>query len=101
MALRLDEAGLRVHGVITFPLRASVRWRGRVTEMPWGPEDSRLATGRNFLDVLGESGTARYFFVDASARPRLASQDISNMTVDAFVLFREGTPMENLCPGGR
>ncbi|MBS1875994.1 MAG: hypothetical protein JSU00_22470 [Acidobacteria bacterium] len=101
MALRLAEAGLRVHGVITFPLKASVRWRGRVTEMPWGPEDSRLTSGRNFLDVLGDSGTARYFFVDASVRPRLASQDISNMTVDAFVLFREGTPMENLCPGGR
>jgi hypothetical protein len=97
VALRLQEAGLRVYSVLTFPLKARVNWRGRTTDMPWEPVDNSLATGRTFDRILAESPGLSYFHVPAADRPKLASQDMSNAAVDAFVLFRRGTPLDSEC----
>lgn len=98
MAGRLAASGFREYSLVEFPLAGTSSWRGRMTELPWGPGDSRLESGETLDHVLASTPKARYLHIDRSIqRVRLASKDISNDEVDGYLLFPLGTPMKDMC----
>jgi hypothetical protein len=98
MALRLEQAGIKAFSVITFPLSGRSLWRGQNLDFPWTAADGHLASGETLDQVLAAVPGTQFLYIDTkSQRARLPSQDISNMVVDAFVLFRSGGPMKNYC----
>ena len=98
MALRLQQSGIRAFSVITFPLAARSFWRGQDSELPWTAMDGNLASGETLDQVLAAVPGTRLLYIDTQRQHvRLPSQDITNMAVDAFLLFRSGAPMTNQC----
>ena len=49
-----------------------------------------MASGESLAQVLAVVPETQFLYIDTS-------QDISGMAVDAFLLFRSGTPMRNQC----
>ncbi len=52
VALRLEEAGVKVFSAVTFPLAGRWRWRGHEEEMLWAANDGSLADGETLDRVL-------------------------------------------------
>lgn len=99
MALRLEQSGIRIFCLVTFPLAGRSSWRGYQSELLWKPNDGRLASGETFDEVLATVPQARFIYVDTKRQHvRLPSTDVSNFAVDAFLLFPSATPMTNHCP---
>ena len=98
MALRLQQSGIRAFSIVTFPLAGRSFWRGQSNELPWTAADGHLASGETFDQVVSAVPGTRFLYIDTKRqRARLPADDISNMAVDAFLLFRSGTPMKNRC----
>ena len=98
MALRLQRSGIRVYSMATFPLGGSSFWRGSHSDLLWQPADGHLASGESLDKVLTAAPQAKFFYVDkAREHVRLPSQDVSNYTVDAFLLFHSATAMKDEC----
>jgi hypothetical protein len=98
MALRLEESGIRIFCLVTFPLAGRSFWRGNENELPFTAQDGHLASGETLDKVLATVPQARFIYVDTKReRVRLPSQDVSNFAVDAFLLFPSATPMKNHC----
>ena len=98
MALRLQEAGLRVFSLVAFPLSGRWRWRGYEGEMLWTAREGSLAGGETLDRVLATAPEATLFYVDRSQqRIRLPSQDVNGFAVDAFLLLVNATALENRC----
>jgi hypothetical protein len=99
VALRLQNAGLKVYAVITTPLEGRFWWRGQSGDFLGGPSDGELSTGETMDKVLAAAPAARYFRIDPlTERKAVPSSDVSKMKPDFFVLFRKSTPMTNSCP---
>jgi hypothetical protein len=98
MALRLEQSGIKAFSVVTFPLAGRSFWRGQESELPWTAIDGHLASGETLDQVISAVPGTRFLYIDTKRqRVRLPSQDISNMAVDAFLLFRSGAPMKDHC----
>jgi hypothetical protein len=98
LALRLQEAGVRVFSLVTFPLSGRSRWRGHEDELLWTARDGSLADGRTLDRVLLAIPEATLLYVDPRRqRIRLPSRDITAFVVDAFLLLVSATAMENHC----
>lgn len=98
MALRLQQSGIKAFSVVTFPLAGHSFWRGQSSELPWTAIDGHLASGETFDQVLSAIPGTRFLYIDTKRqRARLPADDISNMQVDAFLLYRSGTPMRDHC----
>jgi hypothetical protein len=98
LALRLEESGVRIFCLVTFPLAGRTSWRGDQNELPWTANDGRLASGETLDKLLATVPQARFIYIDTKReRVRLPSQDVSNFAVDAFLLFPSATPMKNHC----
>lgn len=98
MALRLEQAGIKVFSVVTFPLSGRTRWRGRESDLLWTASDGSLAGGETLDRVLAAVPEATLFYVDPSReRIRLPSQDASKFAVNAFLPIARATPMEDRC----
>jgi hypothetical protein len=98
MALRLDRFGIKTFNVITFPLAGRSSWRGQESDLPWMAGDGHLASGETLDRVLAAAPEARFLYIDPKREsPRLPSDDISRMAVDAFVLFPYATPLKDDC----
>jgi hypothetical protein len=98
MALRLEQSGIKVFSLVTFPLAGRSFWRGKQSELPWTANDGRLASGETLDQVLLTVPQARFLYVDTKReRVRLPSQDVSNFAVDAVLLFPSATQMKNHC----
>ncbi len=98
VAHRLEQAGIKIYTLITFPLSGRSFWRGDKSELPWMASDGRLASGETLDKVLAAVPEAQYLFVDAKReRARVPSQDVSNYGADSYVLFRSATEMTNYC----
>jgi hypothetical protein len=98
MALRLEESGVKAFSVVTFPLEGRSYWRGSGSDLPWTAQDGHLETGEVLGGVLAGEPDASFLYIDTKQhRVRLPSQDISRMAVDAFLLFRVGSPMAEGC----
>ena len=92
LALRLEQAGVKVFSLVTFPLSGRSRWRGREWELPWTAGDASLENG-------GPLPQAAFLYVDPKRQPvKLPSQDVTRFNVDAFLLFPVATAMEDRCP---
>lgn len=97
-ALRLEQAGIRVFSVVTFPLAGRSSWRGDQSELFWTPKDGHLASGETLDLLLLTVPQARFLYIDRKRqRVRLPSQDVSNFAVDGFVLFPSATPLKDQC----
>ncbi len=100
VALRLQQAGLRVYSVVTFPLAGRYSWRGQESDMLWTASDGHLESGETLDRLLAAIPDAKYVYIDTKRqRATLPSDDISRYAVDAFLLFPRATPMTNRCPG--
>jgi len=98
MALRLEQSGIKAFSVVMFPPTGRSFWRGQESELPWTALDGHLASGETLDHVLSAVPGTQFLYVDTNReRARLPSQDISNMAVDAFLLFRSGAPMREHC----
>jgi hypothetical protein len=98
LALRLEEAGVRVFSLVTVPLSGRWRWRGREGEMFWTARDGSLAGGETLDRVLATVPESTLLYVDPRRqRISLPSQDLNRFVVDAFLLFASATPMEDHC----
>lgn len=98
VALRLERSGIKIFSVITFPLTGRSFWRGRVSDLPWTASDGRLESGETLDKVLAAAPETNFLYIDTKRqRALLPSEDISHYAVDAFLLFRSGTPMTNHC----
>jgi len=98
MALRLEQSGINAFSVVTFPLAGRSFWRGQKSELLWTAIDGHLASGETLDQLLSAAPGTRFLYIDTKRqRARLPSQDVSNMAVDAFLLFSAGTPMRNRC----
>ena len=98
MGLRLQQAGVKAFAAVTFPLSGTSFWRGIRTDLPWTAADGRLESGELLSSVLAGAPDGDVVYIDATRhRPRLPSEDVSRMVVDAFVLFQSGSPMQERC----
>src|SRR5262249_4388995 len=98
MALRLDRSGVKTFNVISFPLAGRSRWRGQEGDLLWTAEDGHLASGETLDRVLAAAPAARFLYIDTKHEsPRLPSDDVSKMAVDAFLLFSSASAMKNYC----
>ena len=99
MALRLQQAGVRIFCIETLPLDGSTFWRGRAMPVYYTAKEGHLASGETFEQLLAGSPQARFVHVDPQReRAHLPTQDANKFVVDAWVLFPSGTPMTNHCP---
>jgi hypothetical protein len=98
VALRLERSGVTQFSIVTFPLAGASWWRGQHSDLPWTPDDGRLASGESMQSLLDAVPMARFLYVDTTrTHVRLPSQDISNYVVDGFLLFPTARPMRNHC----
>jgi hypothetical protein len=98
MALRLEQAGVQVFSLVTFPLSGRWRWRGHEGEMLWNPAEGRLSTGEGLDQVLAAWPDAMLFYIDRKRqRITLPSRDVTGFRVDAFLLLVKATAMDNYC----
>ncbi len=98
MALRLRQSGIKVFSVATLPLSGTYFWRGRGGSLLWTATDARLASGETMAHVLSTAPEAPFIYVDPRREQGgLPTYDYSHMEVDAFLLFRSGSPMKNYC----
>lgn len=98
LALRLQQAGLRVFSLVTFPLAGRSRWRGHEGELPWTARDGSLENRETVDRVLAAVPGPTLLYVDPRRqRIRLPSQDVTAFLVDAFLLLPSATAMEDGC----
>lgn len=98
VALRLQNARLKVYTVITMPLGGRFWWRGQAANFMGSAADAELSTGETMDKVMAAAPEARYFRVDPQTeRKAVPSDDVSRMKPDFFVLFAKATPMPNSC----
>jgi len=98
MAARLEQSGIRIFCLVTFPLAGNSFWRGVHSELLWKPVDGHLASGETFDKLIATIPQAKFIYVDTKRqRVHLPSQDVSNYSVDAFLLFPSAAPMKNDC----
>ena len=98
MALRLQESGVKVFSVATFPLSGRFSWRGEEGEMIWTAEDGSMANGETMDKFLARVQRPPLLYVDPrQERVMLPSQDVTRSGPDAFLLITTGTAMENRC----
>lgn len=98
MALRLQKAGIRAVSMVTFPLEARAFWRTKRYELPWTARDGNLAGGETLEEAFRMRTGTRFLYVDRKRHAvQLASQDLTRMEVDGYLLFPSGTPMEDRC----
>jgi hypothetical protein len=98
MALRLQEAGIKVFALATFPLSGRYAWRGRESETMWSAEDGSLPNGQTLDKFLTEVHQPPLLYFDATReRVKIPSDDINRSLPDAFLLITASTPMENRC----
>jgi hypothetical protein len=100
VALRLEQAGLRVFSLVTFPLSGRYYWRGRGSETLWTAKDGALANGESLDRLLASAHEPKLLYIDRKReRVKLPSEDLSGFSVDAYLLIASATPMENYCAG--
>jgi hypothetical protein len=98
MALRLQESGIKVFSVATFPLSGRFSWRGQQGEMMWTAQDGSMANGETMDKFLAKVQHPPLLYVDPKQeRVMLPSQDVTRSGPDAFLLITTGTAMENRC----
>ena len=98
VALRLEQAGLRVFSLVVFPLSGSYYWRGRGSQMLWTASDGALANGESLDRLLAAAHEPKLLYIDRKReRVKLPSEDVSRFAVDAYLLIASATPMENYC----
>lgn len=98
LALRLEQVGLRVFSLVSFPLSGRAQWRGQKSEMPWTAKDGSLGNQETLDKVLEGVAAGSLLYVDPKRQPvKLPSQDVTAFLVDAFLLLPAATPMENRC----
>jgi hypothetical protein len=98
MAARVEQSGVKVFSVVTFPLAGQSFWRGGRSDLLWEPKDGHLASGETLDKVLAAAPRAKFVYVDRSREHvRIPSQDISNYKVDGFVLFPSGEALKDEC----
>jgi hypothetical protein len=98
MAARVEQSGVKVFSVVTFPLTGQSFWRGSRSDLLWGPKDGHLASGETLDKVLADAPRAKFIYLDRSREHvRIPSQDISNYKVDGFVLFPSGEALKDEC----
>jgi hypothetical protein len=98
MALRLQESGVKVFSVATFPLSGRFSWRGQQGEMMWTAQDGSMANGETMDKFLAKFQHPALLYVDPKQeRVILPSQDVTRSGPDAFLLITTGTAMENRC----
>jgi hypothetical protein len=98
MALRLQESGIKVFSVATFPLSGRFFWRGQQGEMMWTAQDGSMANGETMDRFLAKVQHPALLYVDPTQeRVMLPSQDVTRSGPDAFLLITTGTAMENRC----
>jgi hypothetical protein len=99
VALRLDQAGVKVYSLVTSPLAGSVHWRTGDFELPYTAKDGSIESRETLDHVLASLPPRTLLYVDPRQnRIKLPSQDLTAMSVDGFLLFPFATPMENRCP---
>jgi hypothetical protein len=98
MALRLQDAGIKGFSLLTFPLSGSTSWRGRDLEIVWTARDGHLDGGETLDRVLAAAPEATFFYVDRQRQHiMMPTEDANNSVVDAVLLWRKATPMEDHC----
>jgi hypothetical protein len=98
MAARLERSGLRVFTLVTFPLGGETFWRGRASQLLWGPNDGHLSSGERLDTVISSAPSMKLFYIDAlREHVRLPSEDASNYGSNAFLLFVLGHAMAEEC----
>ncbi|HUA64137.1 MAG TPA: hypothetical protein VML19_35670 [Verrucomicrobiae bacterium] len=98
MALRLQESGVKVFSLATFPLTGRYAWRGMEAETIWSAADGSLANGETLDKLLAKAHEPALLYFDAKQeRVKIPSDDINRSQPDAFLLIRVATPMENRC----
>jgi hypothetical protein len=98
MAMRLEQAGVKLFSVMMFPLAGKSSWRGDVWDFPWQPSDGHLSSGETLDKVLASVPQARFIYIVVNReRVRMPTTDVSHLGVDAFLLFPSGTPLIDHC----
>jgi hypothetical protein len=99
MAARLEQSGLKVFSVVTFPLAGQYFWRGSRSDILWAAKDGHLSNGETLDKVVAATPDAKFFYVDRSRQPlhSFPSTDISNFKVDEFVFFPSGEALKDEC----
>jgi len=98
MALRLQDAGVKVFSLVAYPLSGSTSWRGRHWDILWTANEGHLDSEETLDRVLAAAPEATFFYVDRQKQPiRMPNEDANNFVVDAFLLFTKATPMEDHC----
>ena len=98
MALRLEQAGIRIFTAMTLPLTGRTFWRGQSSEVYWTASDAHLASGETLVKVLASAPAGSRLFIDPKREHvRLPADDMMKMEVDGILLFPTGVPMRNRC----
>jgi hypothetical protein len=98
VALRLQNAGVKVFSMVTYPLSGSTSWRGRRLPIFWTPSEGHLDGGETLDRLLAAAPEATFFYVDRQRQHiKMPNEDADNFVVDAFLLWRKATPMEDHC----
>src|SRR5574340_1053126 len=97
LALRLEQAGVKVYSLLMFPLAGSTRWRGRGLDLPYTASGSSVR-GQTLDHVLAAAPGAALLYADPKqVRVKLASQDASAFLVDGLLMLANAAPMEDRC----
>jgi hypothetical protein len=100
MALRLEQAGLKVFSLMTFPLTGRWAWRGRSQGMLWTPDEGRLESGETLDKVMLAAGAGSLVYIDRTKQKvTLPSTDLTNYRTEAVLLFSGATPLPDRCSG--
>lgn len=98
MALRLEQAGLKVFSLMTFPLTGRWAWRGRSQDMQWTPDEGRLESGETLDKVMRAAGDASLIYIDRTKqKATLPSTDLTNSRTEAVLLFAGAEPLPDRC----
>lgn len=98
MALRLEQAGLKVFSLMTFPLTGRWAWRGRSQQMQWTPDEGRLESGETLDKVMRAAGPGSLIYIDRTKQKvTLPSTDLTNSRTEAVLLFSGAQPLPNRC----
>ena len=96
MALRLEQAGLRIFSITALPLTGRTYWRGHRGEVYWSAQDVKLHSGETFDKVLASAPQAQFFYIYMKRELLIApSDELAKSIFDGFVFFTSGTPMTN------